>query len=182
MENASKALVMAGGVLLAIMIIAVLMYVVQNSGQYTDREDKLDKIEQIVKFNQEYESYDKTLMRGTDVISVVNKSASYNQRVMEDKGNGKLNEKDPAYVNAYVKLKNKIEIGSKIFMEANKNYWGNSSEYINVIKNEEALKEFKRKFFKCTDIKYTDASDNVYGGRVKAIYFQEVDVGDIPDY
>ena len=79
MENASKALAMAGGLLLAIIIIAVLMYVVQNTASLKKAEEDKEIAEQITKFNMEYESYEKTLLRGTELVTLINKAIANNK-------------------------------------------------------------------------------------------------------
>ena len=80
MENASKALAMAGGLLLAIIIIAVLMYVVQNTASLKKAEEDKEIAEQITKFNMEYESYEKTLLRGTELVTLINKAIENNKK------------------------------------------------------------------------------------------------------
>ena len=78
MENASKALAIAGSILLSIMIIATLLYMVNNIREVKNQEDEQLKQQQILEFNKEYESYEKNLMRGTDVITVINKANNSN--------------------------------------------------------------------------------------------------------
>lgn len=83
MENASKALVMAGGVLIAIMVLATLMYMMQNTASYKTQTEEQQKIEQIAKFNKEYESYNKSLLRGTEVVTLINKAIANNAKYEE---------------------------------------------------------------------------------------------------
>lgn len=70
MENASKALLIAGGVLIAILILSVLVVTINiiNSNQKTQEEALAT--EQLVKFNQKYEAYNKKALRGTDIITL----------------------------------------------------------------------------------------------------------------
>lgn len=78
MENASKALLIAGGVMLAMMILSVMMYM---SGKITDigeAQNNRKAAEQLAAFNAEYEAYNKKLMYGTDVITAVNKAIEHN--------------------------------------------------------------------------------------------------------
>ena len=78
MENASKALLIAGGILLAMLVAAML--VLLNNNIQTLRTAQSDKTfhEQLVAFNMQYEAYNKKIMYGTDVISVVNKAIDNN--------------------------------------------------------------------------------------------------------
>ncbi len=81
MENASKALLMAGGTLLAILILTVLIYTLNASNTLAQAQDEKKLAQQTSAFNKEYEAYEKSRMYGTDVITVVNKAIDYNQRL-----------------------------------------------------------------------------------------------------
>lgn len=80
MENASKALIMAGGMLIAIMVASLFVYLFTSYGKYAD--DMYDKINrrQITQANNEYTKYegakDNTIY---DVITVVNKAKDNNE-------------------------------------------------------------------------------------------------------
>ena len=82
MENASKALLIAGGVLVAILILGVLIVTINivNSNQKT-REKTLATV-QLAEFNQKYEAYNKKALRGTDIITLI-KMAIENNNKME---------------------------------------------------------------------------------------------------
>lgn len=80
MENASKALTMAAGVLIAVLII-VLIYVLLNNLSDLSKQDEQElKAKQTAAFNKEYESYDKKLMRGTELITLINKAIANNEK------------------------------------------------------------------------------------------------------
>lgn len=83
MENASKALVMAGSVLLAIMIISTLLYAASTWGILPQAQDDADAVEQLKAFNQQYESYNKMAIYGSDLVSVLNKAINNNRRYDE---------------------------------------------------------------------------------------------------
>ena len=76
MENASKALLIAGGVLIAILIVSVLVVTLNivNSNQRT--REKALATEQLAEFNQKYEAYKKKALRGTDIITLKNMAKS----------------------------------------------------------------------------------------------------------
>ena len=57
MENASKALLMAGGVLIAILIISVLVMTFQKTGNVSKSYDKSVSQEEITKFNVNFTKY-----------------------------------------------------------------------------------------------------------------------------
>ena len=57
MENASKAVIMAGGVLIAIAVISLGLYVYRNYQDYAAANEQLLSISNITSFNRFYESY-----------------------------------------------------------------------------------------------------------------------------
>jgi len=73
LENAAKGLMIAGSVLIAIMIIGLLFYFFNNLKQVLIEQQAQRQQEQTAKFNAEYESYDKPIMYGQDVVTVINK-------------------------------------------------------------------------------------------------------------
>lgn len=88
MENASKALLIAGGVLIAILIVSVLVVTLNivNSNQRT--REKALATEQLAEFNQKYESYNKKALRGTDIITLKNMAKSEGNAVTVKVTNG----------------------------------------------------------------------------------------------
>lgn len=80
MENASKALIIAGGTLLALMVVAVLFMVIRVIGENLKEQDKSVATEQLAKFNMKYESYDKNV-RGIDLRSLSNLADDDNSKL-----------------------------------------------------------------------------------------------------
>lgn len=81
MENASKALVIAGGILLAIMTLSLLVYMTGSTSRMAQAQDEKKAAEQLVAFNNQYEAYNKRVMYGTDLITLVNKAINYNKNL-----------------------------------------------------------------------------------------------------
>lgn len=106
MENAQKALTMAGGLLLALMILAVVYYMIQQAAARNISLEELQSSEQRAKFNAEYEAYQKNLMYGVDVISCINKAIS-NNKAYEDY--------EPAHVDIYFTLKTGLQESVKVY-------------------------------------------------------------------
>lgn len=95
MENASKALLIAGGILLSIILLSLLMYMFTSANTMAEAQDNKNLNKQINDFNKSYTAYDKKRMYGTDVITVVNKAIDHNRRM-------DIGETDPYYVNIVV--------------------------------------------------------------------------------
>lgn len=92
MENASKALIIAGGILISIMILSLLVYVATSISDMAESQDRKLAAQQIQEFNKSYLAYSKTRMYGTDVITVVNKAINHNKTIG-------ATEVDPYYIN-----------------------------------------------------------------------------------
>lgn len=83
MDNVAKALQIAGGVLLAVIIMSLVSYFFSSIGLWPMEQDQVEDAEQLAKFNLEYEIYDKKGMYGVDVISCLNKAISNNEKYVE---------------------------------------------------------------------------------------------------
>ncbi len=83
MENASKALIIAGSILIALMIIGAVLLMFNSLSNYQNIQDKDTKEAQIVKFNNQYETYNRDNVRGSDLYSLLNRVADYNRRKSE---------------------------------------------------------------------------------------------------
>lgn len=57
MENASKALIMAGGVMIAIAVISMAVYMFMNYKGYVESSEQMLTANQIENFNRFYESF-----------------------------------------------------------------------------------------------------------------------------
>lgn len=80
MENASKALVMAGGMLIALMIISALILMFSNLSAYQQTRVVDKRAAQVVEFNSQYETYNRTDVRGNELLSLLNRAIDYNRR------------------------------------------------------------------------------------------------------
>lgn len=76
MENASKAVIMAGGVLIAVAVISIALYAYANFRGFAESSEQMLTANQITSFNRYYESYrDSTgKIRGVDAINIYNKA------------------------------------------------------------------------------------------------------------
>lgn len=80
MENISRAIIIAGGMLLAVLILSIMVFmynrIVIIPQEQVQQYDELG----IVEYNRSYEVYQKPLMYGTDIISIINKAVDHNMR------------------------------------------------------------------------------------------------------
>ena len=89
MENASKALIMAGGVLISLIIIGVLVISFNNLSEWQKIEQSGEKTEQAAEFNKQYEVYLRDVY-GSELLSIASKVQDYNKRKAENKGYTKI--------------------------------------------------------------------------------------------
>ena len=80
MENASKALIIAGSMLIALMIIGALLLMFNSLSSYQDTGTKNTREAQIISFNNQYESFNRKNVRGNDLYSLLNRVVYYNRR------------------------------------------------------------------------------------------------------
>ena len=78
MENAAKALEMAGGILIAILVITMFTYMFNNLSENQAVQTYNAETDKLKAFNAKYLAYDKSILYGADIISVINQALSNN--------------------------------------------------------------------------------------------------------
>lgn len=89
MENASKAIIIAGGILIGVIILSVLVIVFRPIGDVYEEQGASLSIEQLEKYNRQFNTFDKSLY-GSELLSLKNLLEDYNYRVLQDA--------DPKYI------------------------------------------------------------------------------------
>lgn len=124
MENASKALLIGAGMLIALLVISLLIMIFNNIGMFESTADKSKVSEQIAEFNMEFEAYNREDVLGIELVSLCNKINDFNTKYKED-GYTKITSNAFTFINT----------------EKEKN-------------NNNITSEFKGTKFKCTGVKY----------------------------
>ena len=83
MENASKALIMAGGILIAMLIIGSLVLLFTSLADYQNNESINAKQSQVAEFNNQYEPFNKDNLTLNELKSIYNKIISNNKKYPE---------------------------------------------------------------------------------------------------
>lgn len=78
MENATKALLIAAGVLLSIMILSLIVVFWDQMSAYFSAQHDAVIIKQIVEFNKKFDNYNGKTIRGSELLSVINRVVDYN--------------------------------------------------------------------------------------------------------
>ena len=122
MENASKALIMAGSVLIAIIVISMLVAFFSNLRNLVGTEQSVEATEQAAEFNKQYDAYARAVY-GSELLSIANKINDYNRREADEEG--------------YQKIELEVQISEDIDKEYFKKGILNSNELINKFKEVE---------------------------------------------
>lgn len=147
MEDMSKALIIAGSVLISILIISLLMYFARSVGVLARGEEKVQITEEIAEFNAGFEIYEKSLMYGTDVLSCLNKAQNNNQKYVNNshfsRDNLDYTTREEYLINVEVKIKTpivetinvyKLDDKGKRVIDVTNTYSGNASAGISAVK------------------------------------------------
>ena len=80
MENASKALLMAGGILIALLVIGLFILMLAGLSDFQNSQNDIKKDSQIAKFNNEYMAYEKDDLTIMELKTIYNKIMSHNSK------------------------------------------------------------------------------------------------------
>ena len=165
MENATKALIIAGSILISVIVISLLMMTFGKIGTFQKNQRTEEEAEQIEEFNKDYTKYDGQYVYGTEVITIINKTLDYKEKQGVDiQVNITFVEpytykiKDKEYTTKSINLKNESDVYTFIdFTRHNTN-----------ANTEDDSSDIKNRAFKCTKIE-----QNPETGKVNYIEFQE---------
>lgn len=155
MENASKALIMAGGILIALLVIGALVIMFTELSDYQNATDASRKDAQIAKFNNQFEPFNKDELTLMELLSIYNKIESNNKR-------------NPEYPIASNILDTTTNIYTK-YTSPDADWTKFQVKGGNMTTQEEVKIKSK---FKCTGLEY-----NNEGGRISAMNFAVVKDG-----
>ncbi len=83
MENASKAIIMAGGILISLVIISILVILFGSIGDRYKAEDDALLIKQLEEYNRQFVKYDNNKgLYGSELLSLANLADDYNKRLL----------------------------------------------------------------------------------------------------
>ena len=84
MENITKALYMAAGVLIGLLILALFVWIFSNGGKFLATFENEGNIKQVEQFNAELLAYQKEENTIYDVVSAINKVKDINEQYSYD--------------------------------------------------------------------------------------------------
>lgn len=112
MENSVDALQIAGGLLIAVLLITLIVFVFRSVSRMENTKRDLEVSQESAEFNKKFLAFDKSSMYGTDVISVLGMAISnnkiQNQQLMANP-DGKYNKNVQYSMNIEIKVKDTVQ-------------------------------------------------------------------------
>ena len=168
MENSSLALKIAGGVLISMLIISLGVVSWNRFSKVQKEKENAAEIKSIRDFNKEFESYNKDIVRGYELVSLANLANDTNKKYSEVDGFKKFN--------VYISMKSSDAAlssrGSGAEIRYNNRKYFDFTDFANNIwhglsnGDKKAIKDL---YFRCVDVKYDKSS-----GRIITLYFNEI--------
>ena len=156
MDNAPKALLMAGGILFTLIVISIFIMSYNKITEMSQQKQDALNVKEIVKFNEPFISYQKKEMYGTDIISVLHLAISNNKRYnVENSGE-----------EYYVKIIVEDNVADNVADDYSFNNMDNAKDYCEKHKTDDEA--FKGSVFQCKEVNYDS------NGRVKEMTFNRI--------
>ena len=80
MDNAAKALLIAGGIFLSIIVISIFLMMYNRTTEMAHQQQEVQNAEEISKYNEKFLAYYKRAMYGSDVLSALHLAISNNEK------------------------------------------------------------------------------------------------------
>lgn len=163
MENASKALLIAGEVLIAMLVASMMVLLFSTMSSYADEHEERKKVEKVQAFNANVMQYMKnTGITAQDIVSLANFAKQVNEQMGCTADTRIDTDHETKHMNIQVNNdKMELKKDSELIQFLEDNYPG-----------EEDINKASRtgfKYYKATEIKYFD------DGRIRKIVFQKID-------
>ena len=187
MENASKALIIASGILIAILITSLLVTGWNKITDYSKVQEEVQTAEQITNFNKEFESYNKRVVRGYELISLENLVDDTNIRYSTVNGFEKLELyikflKGTTLVETLTYDMSKKKTDDKMKKQITESYIDIENYRFYYDKalgdNPDLAKIYKESYFQCDKMVYNgeNEEDNGKGSaRIQKMYFTQIE-------
>jgi len=157
MDNASKALIIAGSILVALLILTLLVIGWNNLSKVGKEQERAQLEKQTKEFNQQYEAFNRNLLYHTDIITVVNKALDHNFKypnkitiIIETEKNGNIN-----FVNYNQSSKTKCELLVMLGL--------------GTMQEDEYIQEREFAYYKCTACEYSGPDNKISLMRFKEV-------------
>ncbi len=172
MENATKAILIAAGIFFTIAIMTFGVYTYVSLHNVAESQDEKTEQEQLVAFNKRYLAFNRNLMYGTDIVTVMNMAKEDNAKYGLN-----INITCKMYTPYYYKYNGKERVrqpGILVYAAVSPGITTQNGRLDEILSDEGKFDDFKRRLFRCTEVTYaTDGS-----GRISSMEFKEVPLDD----
>lgn len=158
MENASKALTMAGGVLISLLVISLLVLFYNNLRSLESTKQSSEQVEKAAEFNKDFSAYERNVY-GSELLSLINRVEDYNKRQAELEG--------------YQPMEICVNITKNInekYLKKGKTY--KSTEFSSIMKNLENIDKSLITTIKGTVFKFKESKYDQNTGRITQISYE----------
>lgn len=153
MENASKALIMAGSILMALMVIAVVIFMYNQLAGIEQTKESANVTDKLAEYVKKFEQYNKTIY-GSELMSLANLQADYNKIQADMKGY--------ETVTIEVKIHTTIEENGTTYFQAKNEYIEISKISESVASLKEAIEYYEKKTYEVGKTKKTTKTIKEY--------------------
>lgn len=85
MENATKALIITGTVLISVLVLSVGVYLFKNYSEFAYRNEQKQEKQALIQYNTKFEKFIDKTMNIQDVVTIANLANDYNNRELDNK-------------------------------------------------------------------------------------------------
>ena len=157
MENASRALSIAGGVLVSLLVISLFVFGFSRLSSYKKIQSQVETTEQIAEFNKQFEAYNSKVVTGYKMVTLAHMAQDINTRYSGENGFRKI------------EIQASLENSSGSFpgfstSKKNKEGKYNLIDYMDIYDtlSSEKQREFKQLYFQCDNVDYDTNSARVW--------------------
>lgn len=157
MENASKALIMAGSILMSLLVIGSLVFMYNQLARVEQTKTDVDETGKMAEYSQKFENYNRTIY-GSELLSLANLQEDYNKTQAGEKGYTEVTVNvttegiaGTTYFSSNIETLQEIANDRKNIERDISTETQGTEEYENLKKT---YTEFKSKRFKCVNIEY----------------------------
>lgn len=152
MENASKALIYAGEILVGVLLLTLMVFLFQSLGTFSDTVDKNIETKNINEFNAPLEKYrGRTDITAHDIITMGNYARQYNEKMQSERLKVIVQGVESKFINAH-----------KLDEEKKQQY-----EFIEKYSNNKQTEGII--YFECTQMTYDEETGRINEIRLKIL-------------
>ena len=155
MENITKALIIAGAVLIAIILLTLLLITYDRAASISVAQEKALEAQQLEEYNAQFEAFNRAILYGTDIVSLSNK---VNQNNLDNPSN-----RITLYLNSSDEYGEDEDSGDDVIKKI---ILSDGTATIQKAFSTTEVSDFDKQLFQCEKIEYNNQ------GKVSRIYIK----------